>query len=93
MAEGSNLGRRIVGVVLVLGFVAALVFATQREAAVECEVCMVYGGREACRTGSGSDQHSAVRGATSTACAVLASGVTRGMECDRTRPRSVSCSE
>ncbi len=93
MAEGSNLGRRIVGVGLALAFVAALVLATQREAAVECEVCMVYGGREACRTGSGSDEASAVRGATGNACAVLASGVTRGMECTRTAPRSVSCSE
>ena len=93
MAEGSNLTRRLVGVGLALAFVAALVLATQQEAAVECEVCMVYAGREACRKGSGRDEASALRGATSNACAVLASGVTRGMECDRTPPRSVSCSE
>ena len=93
MAEGSSILRRAVGAALALGFVVALVWATGREAAVECEVCMVFGGREACRTGSAADRESAERGAVSTACAVLASGVTRGMECTRTRPRSVQCSE
>jgi hypothetical protein len=93
VAEGSNLGRRIAVIALALAFFAALAVATQREAAVECEVCMVYAGREACRTSSAADRDLAIRGAVSTACAVLSSGVTRGMECDRTPPRSVQCTD
>lgn len=74
-------------------FLAALVYTTTREAAVECEVCMEFGGATACRTGRAGDRDSALRGAVSTACAVLSSGVTSGMACDRTPPRTVSCSD
>jgi hypothetical protein len=80
----------IAAVFLVL---AALVFATTREATVECEVCVEFGGQTACRTGRAGDRESALRGAVSTACAVLSSGVTSGMACDRTPPRSVRCDE
>ena len=74
-------------------FLAALVFATTREAAVECEVCMEFAGETACRTARAGDREAALRGAVSTACAVLSSGVTSGMACDRTPPRSVRCTE
>jgi hypothetical protein len=56
-------------------------------------VCVEFGGATACRTGRAGDRESALRGAVSTACAVLSSGVTSGMACDRTPPRSVSCTE
>ena len=72
---------------------AALFLAPGREAAVECQVCVEFGGRSACRTGSASDGVGAMRGAGAAACAVLSSGVTQGMECDRTPPRSVRCTE
>jgi hypothetical protein len=74
-------------------FFAALFFATGREALVECDVCLEFDGRTACRTGSAADRIGAQRGAVSAACAVLAAGVTRRMECDRTPPRSVQCSQ
>ncbi len=74
-------------------FLAALLFATRQEAAAECEVCMEFGGRTACRTATAADPQSAMRGAITAACAVLSSGVTQGMACDRTPPRSVRCSE
>ena len=83
--------RTAVGVVLALGFVAALVFATLRETAVACEVCVEFEGRAACRTSSGSGEREAIQMAQSTACAELASGVTQGMSCQRTPPRSTQC--
>ena len=73
-------------------FFAGLFFATGREAAVECEVCLEFDGAAACRTGSAADRIGAQRGAVTAACAALAAGVTRRMECDRTPPRSVQCS-
>ena len=87
------MARLIAGLMLGAAFIAAMFFATQRESAVQCELCMEFGGRTACRTASAADRDAAVRGAITTACAVLSSGVTQGLECDRTRPRSLSCSE
>ncbi len=87
------MARRLVFLGIAVAFFAALFFATGREAAVECEVCLEFGGRSACRTGSASDREGARRGAGTAACAVLASGVTQGMACDRTPPRSVRCTE
>ncbi len=85
--------RRLVFLGVGAAFFAALFLATGREAAVECEVCLEFGGRSACRTGSASDRKGAMRGAGAAACAVLSSGVTQGMACDRTSPRSVRCTE
>ncbi len=87
------MARVLAGLMMGAAFFAALLFATQRESAVQCELCMVFGGRTVCRTGSAVDRDAAVRGARSTACAVLSSGVTRGLECDRTPPRSLRCWE
>ena len=87
------MARLIAGLMLGAAFIAAMFFATQRESAVQCELCMEFGGRTACRTASAADRDAAVRGAITTACAVLSSGVTQGLECDRTPPRSLSCSE
>jgi hypothetical protein len=99
------MARRIVGLLLGAAFLLALFFATRRETAVQCELCISYDGRTACRTAAAADRDAAVRAAISTACdaavraaistacAALASGVTRGLECDRTPPHSLSCSE
>jgi hypothetical protein len=76
---------------LAVGLVAALWLATRRQAAVECTVCMEFGGRTACRTALGPRRDDAVRGAATTACSILSSGVTGGLACDRTPPRSVQC--
>jgi hypothetical protein len=83
--------RTAIGVALALVFVAALVFATLRETAVACEVCVEFGGRTVCRRSSGASEREAIRMAQSTACAELAAGVTLGMECQRTPPRSERC--
>lgn len=87
----SNLGRRLVLGALGLAFFAALVLATLRESRVECEVCVRFGGGEACRRASAGDRDQALAMARSTACAVLASGVTRGMQCNRVEPHSLRC--
>jgi hypothetical protein len=85
--------RVIVGILLGVAFIGAMVYAMRRETGVECEVCLDFGGRSACRTTSAVDRQHAVEGAISTACAILSGGVTDGLACMRTRPRSVRCSE
>lgn len=85
--------RTLVGIALAAGFLAAMFYATHREAAVTCEVCMDFGGASACRSSGAADREAARRGAVAAACAVLSGGVTQGIQCDNTPPRSVSCSE
>ena len=67
-----------------LAFVGAVVFAlirsTMNLATYRVEVCMDYQGRSSCRT---------LRSATGNACALIATGVTDSMGCERTAPRSV----
>lgn len=86
------MARRLAAVALGAIFLAALVLATRREAAVDCEVCLSFQGQTLCRQGAGSDRDAAVRSAVAAACAVLSGGVTQGLQCDRTPPRSVECS-
>ena len=87
------MARVLAGVLLGAVFVAALIYATLSEAQVECEVCMDFQGASVCRTASAADRDASVRGAVMTACAVLSGGVTQGLACDRTPPRSVRCEE
>ena len=46
------MARVFTGLMLGAAFIAAMFFATQRESAVQCELCMEFGGRTACRTAS-----------------------------------------
>jgi hypothetical protein len=89
LAEGPM--RRVAFVVLAVGFAAALVLATLRESVVQCELCVRFGGAEACRKASAADRDQALAMARNTACAVLAGGVTRGMQCMRVVPHAVRC--
>jgi hypothetical protein len=83
--------RTAIGVALALVFIAALVFATLRETAVACEVCVDFDGRSVCRRSSAALPSEAIRMAQSTACAELSGGVTQGMACQRTPPRTAQC--
>ena len=85
--------RVAIGTLLALVFLAALVFTTLRETAVSCEVCVDFGGQSACRRSSAADRDQALQMAQSTACAVLAGGVTQGLSCQRTPPRTATCGE
>jgi len=85
--------RVIVGVLVGAAFIAAMVYATLGESQVRCEVCIDYGGASACRSSAAVDRKNAVSGAVAAACAVLSGGVTDGIACTNTSPRSVSCNE
>ena len=85
--------RVVTGVVLAAVFVSVLVMALMKEAQVECEVCIDFGGQRACRTSIASDRDRAINGATSAACVVLSGGVTGGIQCGNTPPSSLRCSD
>jgi hypothetical protein len=85
--------KTLTGFGIALLLLGALVWATRQEAAIECTVCMDYDGGSACRTASGPTHEATLRGAVTSACSVLSKGMTRGLACDRTPPRSATCTD
>jgi hypothetical protein len=80
-----------VGWLLGAAFLAALLWNTLAQSGSECEVCLDFRGQSACRTVAAADPDAAVQQAIATACAILSRGVTQGLECQRTPPRSLRC--
>jgi hypothetical protein len=76
---------------VLVGIVAVVVVSSLRVADVRCEVCVSFDGQEACRSVEAASEEEARRGAHSNACALLASGVTDTLACERTPDSSVNC--
>jgi hypothetical protein len=77
------------GVLLpVIGYV---VYSSFQVSEVECEVCITFEGRDACRTVAGKTEEDSMRGAVTNTCALLSSGVTDTLRCERTQPRKAQC--
>ncbi|MFQ5418173.1 MAG: hypothetical protein ACE5FL_14185 [Myxococcota bacterium] len=85
--------RAVIGTLLGAAFLGAVVYATLGESQVSCEVCVDYLGANECRSSSGVDRETAVSGAVAAACAVMSGGVTDGIRCMSTPPRSVRCDD
>jgi hypothetical protein len=74
--------------VAVGGFV---VYSSLTWSGVRCEVCMEFEGRRACRTVDGAAEQETLAAARTNSCALLTSGVTSTMACERTPPARASC--
>lgn len=79
----------IIGIVFVVATVAFIVYSSMTGAQYRVEVCMSFQGQTSCRTASADTDEHALRSATSNACALIASGVTDTMACERSNPTSV----
>jgi hypothetical protein len=77
--------------VVLVGIVTVVVVSSLRVAGARCEVCVSFRGREACRSVDAATEDEARRGAHANACALLASGVTDSLACDRTPESSARC--
>jgi hypothetical protein len=80
----------IAGIVLAAAVLAALIYTSFGNRHFRCEVCVAYGGHNACRKASAATKEQALRSATDNACAQVASGVTATMVCESAQPVSVS---
>ena len=80
----------IVGIVFVLAVLGVLVYSTMNLAQYRVEVCMVFNGRTQCRTASADTEEHALRTASSNACALISSGVTDTIACERGVPEKVT---
>lgn len=79
----------IIGVVFVIAAIAFIVYSSMNVAQYRVEVCMSFQGQTSCRIASADSEEHAMRSATSNACALIASGVTDTMACERGNPTSV----
>ena len=94
MATGSpQRKRRIRWLVLAAcaAFAAAVVYGTLQLPSFECEVCLNFQGRSTCRTVQAATTAEARQAAITNACALLASGVTDTLACERSTPTKLRC--
>jgi hypothetical protein len=81
----------VVTLAVLLPIVATVVYSSFHVDDFQCEVCIAFQGREACRTVKAKTEEEALRGAISNTCALLSSGVTDTLRCERTRPGKADC--
>lgn len=79
----------LLGIVFVAAVLAVIVYSSMNLAAYKVEVCMTFNGHTDCRTAAADSEEHALRTATSNACALIASGVTDSLACERTPPDKV----
>lgn len=82
-----------IGIAFVVAVVAFLAYSSMHIAKYRVEVCVAFRGANQCRTASADTQDHALRSAQSNACALLVSGVTDTMQCERATPVSVKLLE
>ena len=80
----------IVGVVFIVGFIAAMVLSTGGNNKFRAEVCVTFEGRTVCRNAASATKQEAERIGTDTACTDLTSGMTALMQCQQSAPRKVT---
>ena len=80
-----------IGLAIAAAAIGALYYATLAGAATECEACMRYDDREACRSATGVDRDEAERTAIATACALVSQGVTATIRCQGLEPLKLEC--
>ena len=81
-----------VALIALLAIGAFVVYTSLPVGGVRCEVCMTFDGRDACRAVDGPTEDDARAAARTNACALLTSGVTNTLACERSTPVRTSCS-
>jgi hypothetical protein len=74
----------ILGVLFIVGFIAAMVLTTGGQDKFRVEVCKTFDGRTVCHTAAAATQMEAERTAGDGACADLTSGMTNLEQCRNT---------
>ena len=88
VGKSAKVGLIVVGVVALIGYLSYITMSANE---VSCEVCVEFRGATECRRATGKDRQEAELAAASTACGLISGGVTDGIACRNTTPKSVSC--
>jgi hypothetical protein len=79
----------LVIIVVLFGLAGLMFYSITSNVKFRVEVCVAFKGRTSCRTARADTDEHALRSAQSNACALIASGVTDTMQCERSNPTSV----
>ena len=94
MATTSPMTKRLVRgaiLLLALAFAGLVIYRSLAIPTYECEVCIEFRGRTVCRTVQAATTAEARAGAITNACALVSSGVTDTLACERTPPKKLHC--
>lgn len=81
----------IAAVAVLVPMIGLILYASMDVAEFECDVCMGFDGHEICRTVTGKTEQEGVRTGVNNACALLTSGMTNTMRCERGQPTKAQC--
>ena len=76
---------------VLLGFVAFLLWSTLSSQRVECAVAVEFEGRSGSATASGASEEDAAREAQTAACGPITGSMNDRVACARLQPVSLSC--
>jgi hypothetical protein len=82
---------RTVTLLVVVGFVAFLLWSTLSSQRVECSISVEFQGRRGSATASGASEENASREAQTAACGPLTSSMNDAIACSRAQPVSRHC--
>ena len=82
---------RNVTLLLLIGFVAFLLWSTLSSQRVECAVAVEFQGQSGSATASGASEEAAAREAQTAACGPIARSMNDVIACSRLRPVSRTC--
>lgn len=83
----------LVTLAVLVPIIAVVIHGSLQVSEYECEVCIAFAGRETCRTVTGQTEVEGLRTGIDNACALLASGITDSLRCQRTMPKKAECRE
>ena len=82
---------RLVTVLVVVGFLAFLLYSTLEVQRVECTVAVDFQGQQRSATASGASEESATEQAQTAACGPLVQGMDESIACSRRPPTTRRC--
>jgi hypothetical protein len=82
---------RLVTVLVIVGFIAFLLYATIEVQRVECTVTVDFQGERRTATASGATEESATEQAQTAACGPLVQGMDETIACSRRPPTARQC--
>ena len=81
------------GILILLGFVAVVVYLAMGQFDTRCRVCIQFKGQTVCETAVAADPPAAQQQAMFSACSQVTNGVTDSFNCTGRAPISIECGE
>jgi len=82
---------RLATLLVIVGFIAFLLYATLEVQRVECTVTVDFQGEQQTATASGATEESATEQAQTAACGPLVQGMDQSIACSRRPPTARQC--